>query len=143
MQIQQLSVFVENKPGRLAEITEVLAETKIDIRAISVADTSDFGILRVIVDKPQEAVAALKAHNMTVSLTNVIVMGISDTPGGFARAVRLLADAGLDMEYMYAFISRDKGKAYIIIRTNNGTKAEQVLQENGIESLTQEDLDNM
>lgn len=81
MQIQQLSVFIENKPGRLAEITEVLAEAGIDIRAISVADTSDFGILRVIVDKPKEAVAALKQHGMTVSLTNVIAVGIDDEPG--------------------------------------------------------------
>ena len=107
MQIQQLSVFIENKPGRLAEITEVLAEAGIDIRAISVADTSDFGILRVIVDKPKEAVAALKQHGMTVSLTNVIAVGIDDEPGAFSKAVRLLADEGFDMEYMYAFISRD------------------------------------
>ena len=81
MQIQQLSVFVENKPGRLAEITEVLAAANIDIRAISVADTSDFGILRVIVDKPKEAIETLKEHGMTVSLTNVIAVGVSDHPG--------------------------------------------------------------
>ena len=73
MQIQQLSVFIENKPGRMAEVTEVLADAQIDIRAISVADTRDFGILRVIVDKPKEAVEALKAHGMTVTLTSTIV----------------------------------------------------------------------
>ena len=94
MQIQQLSVFIENKPGRLAEITEVLAGAEIDIRAISVADTSDFGILRVIVDRPQDAVDALKAHGMTVSLTNVIAVGIPDVSGSFAKVVRLLSDKG-------------------------------------------------
>ena len=120
MQIQQLSVFVENKPGRLAEITEALAEAGVDIRAISVADTSDFGILRVIVDKPKQAVETLKSHGMTVSLTNVIAVGFDDRPGCFASAVRLLADKGFDMEYMYAFISRDKGRAYVIIRVSQG-----------------------
>ena len=115
MQIQQLSVFIENKPGRMAEVTEVLAEANIDIRAISVADTRDFGILRVIVDKPKEAVEALKAHGMTVTLTKVIAVGIDDKPGAFSKAVRLLSNEGFDVEYMYAFISRDKGKAYVII----------------------------
>lgn len=143
MQIQQLSVFIENKPGRLAEITEVLAEAEIDIRAISVADTSDFGILRVIVDKPQQAVAALKEHGMTVSLTNVIAVGIHDRPGAFSKAVRLLADKGFDMEYMYAFISRDKAKAYVIIRANNGQKAAETLKENGFEILDSDALYHM
>lgn len=143
MQIQQLSVFVENKPGRLAEITEVLAAANIDIRAISVADTSDFGILRVIVDKPKEAVETLKEHGMTVSLTNVIAVGVSDHPGEFSRAVRLLADTGFDMEYMYAFISRDKGRAYVIIRTNNGQKAAETLKENGFDILSPETIYNM
>lgn len=143
MQIQQLSIFIENKPGRLAEITEVLAAANIDIRAISVADTSDFGILRVIVDQPEKAVTTLKEHGMTVSLTNVIAVGIDDKPGAFAKAVRILADAGLDMEYMYAFISRDQGKAFVIIRTNNAQKASEILHENGIELLTPEALYNM
>lgn len=97
MQIQQLSVFIENKPGRLAEITEVLAEAEVDIRAISVADTSDFGILRVIVDRPKEAVIALKEHGMTVSLTNVLAVGISDEKGAFAKVIRVLANAGIDV----------------------------------------------
>ena len=143
MQIQQLSIFIENKPGRLAEITEVLAAANIDIRAISVADTSDFGILRVIVDQPEKAVTTLKEHGMTVSLTNVIAVGIDDKPGAFAKAVRILADAGLDMEYMYAFISRDQGKAFVIIRTNNAQKASEILHENGIELLTPEALYHM
>ena len=86
MQIKQLSIFVENKAGRLAEITAVLANANIDIRAISIADTSDFGILRLIVDNPDEAVEALKQAGMTVSLTSVIAIGIDDRPGEFAKA---------------------------------------------------------
>lgn len=143
MQIQQLSVFIENKPGRLAEITEVLAAAQVDIRAISVADTSDFGILRVIVDKPQAAVDALKEHGMTVSLTNVIAVGIDDTTGSFAKVVRLLSDEGFDLEYMYAFISRDKGKAFVIIRVDQGQQAAEALQAKGWEILTQDAMSHM
>lgn len=143
MQIKQLSVFVENKPGRLAEITETLAGASVDIRAISVADTSDFGILRVIVDKPDEAVKALKENGMTVSLTDVIAVGIEDVPGSFAKAVRVLADAGLTIEYMYAFVSRDKGKAYIIIRADNSEQAAEILTESGVHILAPEALYQM
>ena len=143
MQIQQLSVFIENKPGRLAEITEVLAEAGVDIRAISVADTSDFGILRVIVDRPKEAVIALKEHGMTVSLTNVLAVGIPDEKGAFAKVIRMLANAGIDVEYIYAFVSRDKGKAYVIIRTDKSARAAEVLTEKGVELLTAGALYNM
>lgn len=143
MQIKQLSVFIENKPGRLAQITETLAAAGVDIRAISVADTSDFGILRLIVDKPNEAVTALKANDMTVSLTDVIAVGIDDKPGSFAKTVRQLSDADLEIEYMYAFISRDKGKAYIIIRADNGEKAAQVLKSGGSNILSSEELYTM
>lgn len=143
MQIKQLSVFVENKPGRLAEITETLAEAQVDIRAISVADTSDFGILRVIVDKPDAAVAALKDHGMTVSLTDVIAVGIEDEPGSFAKSVRVLANCGIGIEYMYAFVSRDRGKAYIIIRVDDGKQAAEVLTKSGAHILSPADLYDM
>ncbi len=143
MQIKQLSVFIENKPGRLADITEVLAENKIDIRAISVADTSDFGILRIIVDKPEEASAILKEAGMTVSLSKVIAVGIGDITGEFARAIRVLADEKVSVEYVYAFVSRDKGKAYVIIRAEEGDRAAQVLLKNNVEILSEEALYNM
>jgi len=143
MQIQQLSVFVENKSGRLAEITEVLAAANIDIRAISVADTSDFGILRLIVDKPTEAVEALKQAGLTVSLTNVIGMGIDDQPGEFSKAMRVLADHLIGVEYMYAFISRDSGKAFVILRVEDSDKATDVLTKNGITILTAQEIYGM
>lgn len=143
MQIKQLSIFVENRPGRLAEITETLASAQVDIRAISVADTSDFGILRVIVDKPEVAVEAVKNAGFTVSLTSVIAIGITDEPGSFAKAVRTLADNNIEVEYMYAFISRDKGKAYIIVRADDGQKAAEVLVASGADILAEKDIYNM
>ncbi len=143
MQIKQLSIFVENKSGRLAEITEALAAANIDIRAISVADTSDFGILRLIVDKPDEAVDALKQAGLTVSLTNVIGMGIDDKPGEFSKAMRVLADHSIGIEYMYAFISRDRGKAYTILRVEDSAGAVEVLAASGIKILDPQEIYGM
>ena len=143
MQIQQLSIFVENKSGRLAEITEILGQAGVDIRAISVADTSDFGILRLIVDKPKEAVEALRAANLTVSLPSVIAVGIDDKPGEFAKAMRVLADGEIGVEYMYAFISRDKGKAYVILRVLESDKAVECLKASGISLLNAEEIYGM
>ena len=127
MFIKQLSVFVENKSGRLAEITAVLAGAGID----------NFGILRIIVDKPFEAEAALKEAGLTVSLTSVLAIGIPDEPGGFAAAMKALAAAGVGVEYMYAFISRDEGRACVILRfTQEDTdKAVAALQAAHIEIL--------
>ena len=143
MQIKQLSVFVENKSGRLAEITETLAKANVDIRAISIADTSDFGILRLIVDRPEAAVEALRQGTMTGSLTTVIAIGITDKPGEFAKAMRVLADANVGIEYMYAFISRDQNKAYVLLRVDDNERAVECLQSSGIEILTAEEIHGM
>ena len=132
MLIKQISVFVENKEGRLAEITEKIAAAGVDIRALSIADTTDFGILRLIVDRPEETEKALREDGFTVSVTNVIAVGIDDVPGGFAKPMRILANAHIDVEYMYAFISRDTKKAYVILRVNDNDAAAKVLEEAGI-----------
>lgn len=138
MVIKQLSIFVENKAGRLAEITATIAAAGIDIRALSIADTTNFGILRLIVDKPDVAEKALREAGLTVSLTNVIAVGIPDQPGGFAVAMKALADEDVDIEYMYAFISRDEGRACVILRVGNNDAAIAALQKSGIEILTAE-----
>ena len=135
MLIKQISVFVENKEGRLAEITETIAKAGVDIRALSIADTTDFGILRLIVDKPHETEEVLKREGFTVSVTNVIAVGIDDVPGGFAKPMRVLADAHIDVEYMYAFISRDTKKAYVILRVNDNETATKALENAKIELL--------
>ena len=141
MQIQQISVFIEHIPGRLAEITEVLAEAGVNIMAISVTDTSDYGLLRCVVDRLDDALAALKAHNMTYSLTNVIAVAVPDVPGSFSKAVRLLSAKGLDLEYMYCFVSRKQGKETVVIRVDDGEAAAEALQAEGwgildLEALT-------
>lgn len=140
MPIKQISIFVENKPGRLADITSLLAESGVDIRALSIADTADYGILRLIVNDPEKAEAALKAGGLTVSITNVLGIGIPDEPGGFSQATRVLADAGISVEYAYAFITPEVGSAYVIIRVENNTEATAVLTRAGVKLIEQNEI---
>ena len=135
MIIKQLSIFVENKQGRLAYITDILSKAGANIRALSIADTTDFGILRLIVDKPEQSAAKLKEAGITVSVTNVIAIGIEDVPGAFSKPMKILADAGVDVEYMYAFITRKSEQAYVILRVADNDAAAKVLMENGVELL--------
>ena len=141
MNIKQISVFVENKSGRLAEITAILAKANIDIRALSVADTTHFGILRLIVNRPDAAEEALRNSGLTVSLTNVIAISVPDHPGGFAQAAQALRD--VDIEYMYAFISRDQGRACVILRVPDNEAALEALKAGGIEILKDSDIYSM
>lgn len=143
MIIKQLSIFVENKKGRLADITEILSKAGANIRALSIADTTDFGILRIIVDTPDAAALALKEAGVTVSITNVIAVGIDDVPGAFARPMRILSDADIDVEYMYAFITRKSEKAYVILRVADNDAAAKVLVANGVELLDEEGFHEM
>lgn len=143
MFINQISVFVENKSGRLADITETLGKANVDIRALSVADTTDFGILRLIVDKPDTACMVLKDKGLTVSLTKVIAISVDDTPGSFAKAMRVLADNGMDVEYMYAFITREDGRAYVILRVDDNERALEIFKNNSIEIVTSDRIYNI
>lgn len=143
MFINQISIFVENKSGRLADITETLGKANVDIRALSVADTTDFGILRLIVDKPDTACMVLKDKGLTVSLTKVIAISVDDTPGSFAKAMRVLADNGMDVEYMYAFITREDGRAYVILRVDDNERALEIFKNNSIEIVTSDRIYNI
>ena len=140
MYIRQLSVFVENKPGRLNEITQILEQRGIDIRALSIADTTDFGILRLIVNNPDEAERSLKDAGFAVSLTQVIAIGIEDKPGGLSSALNLLFDAGIGVEYMYAFVSRKGETAYVILRLEDNQKACETFDAHGVELLKGTDI---
>lgn len=140
MAISQISVFVENRPGRLADITAVLAKNSIDIRALSVADTSDYGILRLIVNDPESAVRVLKDEGMTASATQVLGIIIPDEPGGLARAIKVLSDAQISVEYAYAFITPSVGNAYVIIRVEDNDKAAEILKSAGIALIEQDDI---
>ncbi len=140
MAISQISVFVENRPGRLADITAVLAQNSIDIRALSVADTSDYGILRLIVNDPESAVKVLKNEGMTASATQVLGIIIPDEPGGLAKAIKVLSDAQISVEYAYAFITPSVGNAYVIIRVEDNDKAAEILKSAGIALIEQDDI---
>lgn len=143
MLISQLSIFVENRPGRLSSITRLLEENGIDIRALCVADTSDFGILRLIVKDPQKAYEALKQEGYSVMLTEFLAIGIEDKPGGLAKAMEILFENQISVEYMYAFLSKTDGMAYVILRVPNHTAAAEAFQKQGVRMLTSEDVYNM
>ena len=131
MYLKQISAFVENRPGRLAEITEILADNGIDLRALSIADTTDFGILRVIVDKPEEVAELLKSKRVTVTLTDVIAIKLPDKSGALSNMLRLLADNCVSVEYLYAFVSKSADDAAcVVIRANKNEKARNVLVSN-------------
>ena len=135
MFVKQLSIFVENKSGRLADIIDAIAAAGIDIRAVSMADPTDLGLVRLIVDNTPEAEKALKSMGLTVRLTDVIAIEISDTPGGFASALNVLKDRDVEIEYAYAFISRDEGRACVILRVDDNDKAIKLFGENGVKIL--------
>ena len=136
MAVKQISVFVENKPGRLCEVTNILEQNHLDIRALSIADTTNFGILRIIVDDPDKAQAVLKETGMMVSITEVIAVGIT-------AVLRLLNEEQVAVEYMYAFISREEKTAYVILRVENIEYTTQVLQKHQVPLLTDKDIYEM
>lgn len=140
MFVKQISVFVENKFGRMAEILNALAEKSIDISALSLADTSEFGILRLIVDKPELAVEVLKAEGVIVKLSDVLAIAVDDTPGGLSKALAVLTEADVVIEYMYAFIGKADGKAMTVIRVDDEPKAIEALKNGGVALLTTEDI---
>ncbi len=142
MYIKQLSVFVENKHGRLAEITKIIANAGIDIRALSISDTTDFGILRLVVDKPHDAQKTLKEAGLTLSLTDVIRAGVPDKTGGFAETICAIAEKDVGVEYIYTFLSKEKNKTYLIMRVLDNEKAITALESKGYEILDEEGVIN-
>lgn len=140
MRVEQIAVFLENKSGRLAEITSILADNDINIRALSVADTADFGILRLIVDKVEKAKTILKESGFTVGKTTVIAVEVPDRIGGLASVLKVVEGAGLNVEYMYAFVNKTGENAVLIFRFDEVDKAIATLQEKGFTILTGEQI---
>lgn len=132
MKVEQISVFLENKAGRLAEVTKVLGEGGINIRALSLADTTDFGILRLIVDQYDKARDVLKQHGFTVGKTEVVAIEVPDRPGGLAWVLQILSDSDVNVEYMYAFVQHSGKNAVIIFRFDNLERAIELLQQQGV-----------
>jgi hypothetical protein len=140
MRVQQIAVFLENKSGRLAEITATLADNDINIRALSVADTADFGILRLIVNDVEKAKGVLKANGFTVGITNVIAVEVDDRSGGLARVLKSIEKADLNVEYMYAFVNKTGQNAVLIFRFDEMDKAIAALLQDGFTLLSGEQV---
>lgn len=130
--MKQLSVFVENKVGRLSAVLNVLKENDVDISALSLADTSEYGILRLVVDKPDVALNALKEYGVMVKCTQVIAAAMDDAPGGLAKLLAVLSEANVGIEYMYAFIGKVEGKAWTVLRVDDVNAATEAFKLNGI-----------
>lgn len=142
MSIKQLSVFVENKAGKLKEITDIIASADIDIRAMSIADTKEFGILRVIVNDIDKAKKVLEDDGLVLSVTDVLGIRLEDKPGGLASIMGTLSEIGVNIEYMYAFLTRTDN-AYLVARVADAETTGQALEAKGITLLTDEDIKNM
>ncbi len=140
MAIKQLSIFVENREGTLVEVTDAIAKAQVDIRAMSVADTNDFGIFRLIVTDYDKAKAALEEANCFVSITEVVGVAVEDKPGSLAKVIKLLADHNINIEYKYTFITSAKQFAYVVLRVADNAAAEKILTDNGVELVSEEDI---
>lgn len=144
MSIKQISVFLENKPGALYGMTGVLAQNKVDMRALSLAETKDFGIARIIVDNLYKATTVLKEAGYVHSVTPVLGVAIPDTPGGLNKVLQVITNAGVNVEYMYAFLGgRTADHAYMIFRVEDVEKAAAALSERGIQTVTQDEMEQL
>lgn len=137
--IKQFSIFVENKQGKMAELTRMIADADIDLRTLSLADTRDFGILRIIVNKPDEAEKLLTEQGWAFKATSVIGVKVPDCPGGVATILEALNEANVNVEYMYAFVNRTPGRADTIFCVDDNEATLNVLKKHGIEILTAEE----
>ena len=140
MNIYQISVFLENRAGQLAEITGILAENNIDMRAISIAETSDYGVLRVIVDDAEKATATLLSKGYVLSMTPVYALAVEDAPGGLAPVLAALAEANVDIEYMYSLFTHKEGKADMVFRISQEDAFKAILEEKGIALADKQEL---
>lgn len=143
MSLKQLTIFVENKQGTLVNITDVLAKNNVNMRALSIADTQDFGILRLIVNDNDTAIKALTEAGYLLKLTDVVGVKIGDQPGKLSKALEVLDSANINMEYLYAFMARTEKHAYVVLRVADNEAAEKALEEAGFHMITDADVDKL
>lgn len=140
MKVEQISIFVENRSGRLAEVTQTLAKADINIRALYLAEAGDFGILRLIVNDTEKAINVLRESGFTVSKTEVIAIAVPDRPGGLARILHNIKDSGINVEYMYAFVEKSTENAIVVFRFDDISKAIDTLKRENVKILTGEEV---
>ena len=143
MAVRQISVFLENKIGRLAEITQILGNKEINIRALAIADTTEFGILRMIVDTPQKAYEALEERGFTVSQTEVVVVEVEDKPGGLAQVMAILEKEDINVEYLYAFVAPRGRGALVVLKIEEKKATVDLLQEKKVKILSAEEISRL
>ena len=143
MVIKQISVFLENKPGQLAEFSKVLEKNHINMRALSIAEEHDFGVLRIIVDDPYNASRVLKDEGYILQITPVLAAEVSDKPGSLVKLLTILGDEGVNLNYTYAFVTRRKDYAYMILRVDNIERAKTILINAGVHLVCQQDINEM
>ena len=140
MKLKQVSIFLENKKGRLWNALSILRESRMNIRALSIADTSEFGILRIIVPDPEKAKEALEANNFVVKITDVIAVEVHDTPGGLEGILEILNKSETNVEYIYAFVEKKGEKAAVVLRTEDIDAGINALKEGGAAVLSPEEV---
>ena len=143
MTVKQISVFLENRPGALAEFTKILEMSSSDLRALSLAESEDFGIVRVIVDDPYKTIRILKEEGYICSVTKVIAVEIADKPGSLVKMLNVLGDNNVNLEYSYAFLAKKANSAFMILRVADNDKAIKVLTQNGIRPICHEDMEGL
>ncbi len=141
--VKQISVFLENKEGRLANVTKTIADSGINIRAMSIADTTDFGILRLIVNDPEKTSKVLKDADFTVIVKDVLAVGINDEPGSLSKAMACLLENDIVIEYMYAFLGKCQGKALVILKVSDNEKALKAFEKSDIDVINEQELYNL
>ena len=143
MSLKQLTIFVENKQGSLVDITDTLAQNNVNLRALSIAETQEFGLLRLIVSDNDAAVSALTDKGYLLKITEVVGVKIGDAPGKLSKALSVLADAGVNVEYLYAFMARTEKHAYVVLRPTDNAAAETALEVAGFHMITDADIDKL
>jgi hypothetical protein len=140
MSVKQISVFLENKKGRLAEVTRILAKERINIRALSLADTADFGVLRIIVNDPERCLSVLKGASFVAQVTEVMAVEVQDSPGGLSRILEVLDGENVNVEYMYAYVEKSRDNAIVICKIDDRRRALDVFSKYGITSIEGDSL---
>lgn len=143
MKITQISVFLENRKGRLYEICSMLGQAKINIRALTIAETESFGVLRMVVDKPAEAIELFRQNHVTANQTDVIAVEVPDRPGGLAQVLKALAEHEVNVEYMYGFVEKFSENALLVFRFDNPEKGGQVLRDSRINVLAGKEIQGL
>ncbi len=139
-EIKQISLFVENRPGRMAKVSKTLSDTGVNIRALTIAEAGDFGVIRMVVDDPERGYKVLKDSGFTVSTTDVLAVEMKDTPGGLYEIVNTLGESGVNVDYAYAFVTAKAQKAMLILRVDDLAKARAALSGKGVKIATREEI---